>query len=224
MGVVGVEHRQPIGNQPLDDLAFRLRDALDGAEFAEMGASDLEHDGDVRRGDRGQARNLSDMARSHLGDEEARVPADLQRGQRKADLVVERADGRHGGAERGQQGGHEVLGGGLAHRAGDADQGERRSGRTPSGDVRLREQAQRVDRIGNDYLRHRRIHFMLYERHDRAGFAGASDEIMTVHTLAGDRHEHGAFTDLARIADRRRGQCIGSVFDAVARLRTISLP
>ena len=96
---------------------------------------DLEHDADVRPGDRDEARDLARAAGAHLDHEVAGVVIDAQHRDRGADLVVERVargDRLRLGAKDGAQ---QVLGGGLAVRPGDPDTRSRPAGAHPGDDL-----------------------------------------------------------------------------------------
>ena len=166
-----------------------------------MGHADLQHHGDVRRRDGGQSGDLPDVIGAHLRHQVPGVRADLQRGQRQADLIVERADGGDRLPHRSKQRGQHVLGGGLAHRAGDADDGERRVQCAATFDVVLRQGSQGGHRVRHDDLRHRGVHLMRHQRHGGAALRGAPHEIVAIHPFPGDGDEDARLTDLAGIGD-----------------------
>ena len=88
----------------LDQLALGLGDALAAAELAEVGAADVEHDGDVRAGDARRGRRCGRRrGRSTPATAKRVVRRPAQRRQRQAELVVERAlRARSVGAEAGR--------------------------------------------------------------------------------------------------------------------------
>ena len=89
--VVGVEHRDPVGGQRLDEFALGLRDRLAAAELAEVRAADVEHRADARRRDVGQVADVADPPRALLQHQEPGLRRRAQHGVRMAELVVERA-------------------------------------------------------------------------------------------------------------------------------------
>ena len=123
-GVVGVEDGYSLGPQAGDDLRLGRGDSLDGAEPTHVGVADHEDPGRVQRGDVGEVGDVARSGGPHLQDEVAGGLVGLQHGQRQADLVVEAGPGGHCGAGGGQELTSEVLGGGLAHRAGHRHHGE----------------------------------------------------------------------------------------------------
>src|SRR4051812_23264870 len=88
-----------------------------------MCRTDVQYDADLRRRDATEIRNVPRAARAVLADERARLLGDREHRERQAELVVERALGRHrwtGDRERLRE---QVLGRRLARRARDADDG-----------------------------------------------------------------------------------------------------
>ena len=123
-GVVGVEDGDSLGPQAGDDLRLGRGDSLDGAEPTHVGVADHEDPGRVQGGDVGEVGDVPGSGCPHLQDEVAGGLVGLQHGQRQTDLVVEAGPGRHRGSGGGQELTGEVLGGGLAHRAGHRHHGE----------------------------------------------------------------------------------------------------
>ena len=70
--------------------------------------------------------------------------------------LLNEARAAHRGADPLEHGAQEVLGRGLAVRAGDADDAEPAEGAHAAHDL-AREGAERVDRVGDDDLRHRQV-------------------------------------------------------------------
>src|SRR5699024_5027118 len=112
--VLGVEHGAAVGCERFDELPLGGGDRLHASELAQVGGADVEHEGDVRPGDRGELGDVADAARPHLEHQEAGPGGDAQDGQRQAELVVEAAGGGHGGAGGRQDRAQQVLGAGLA--------------------------------------------------------------------------------------------------------------
>ena len=115
-----------------------------------VGAADVEHRADPRRGDVAQLGDVADAAGRHL---QHQVPGRLvgpEHGQRQAELVVEGADGGDRRAEPVDHLGGEVLGRGLARRPGDPDDGR---GRQPAQHL-PGERAEGGGHVGGDDHRH----------------------------------------------------------------------
>ena len=87
--VGGVEHREPIGRQGLDQLALGLGDRRLAAELAHVGLPDIEHHADLRRCDLAQVGDVADSPGPHLGDQVSGVLVDPADRQRHAELVVQ---------------------------------------------------------------------------------------------------------------------------------------
>ena len=134
------------GRERLDQLALGLGHRVDRAELARVRAADVQHRADPRRRDPGEVGDVPDPARGHLKDQVPRRLVGAQHGQRQADLVVERALGRDGRPEALDDLGGEVLGGRLARRPGDADDGRARQ---PAQDG-PREHAEGEGDVGDD--------------------------------------------------------------------------
>ena len=203
VGVVGVEDRDPVGRQRLDQLALGLGDRVERAELAGVGPADVEHRADPRRGDVAQLGDVADAAGRHL---QHQVPGRLvgpQHGQRQAELVVEGADGGDGGAQPVDHLGGEVLGRGLARRPGDPDDGR---GRQPAQHL-PRERAEGDGHVGGDDHRHV-VHVgdrPVGEHRDRARLGRDGGEVTAVHPLARQRGEQRARHRLARVDHDRPG-------------------
>ena len=201
MLVIGIQNGHAARHQALDDFGFRLRNALRRAEFPQMRHADLQHHGNVRRHQTRKIGNLAHVVGTHLRHEKTRARIDLQRSQRQTDLIVERTDRSHRLTHGRQQRCHQILSGGLAHGTGDADHGKRRTYRTTAFQIMLSQLTQRANRIVNHNLRHARIgHLMIDQRCNGPLCTDLRYEVVTIHALAGDGHEHRAFTDLTGIA------------------------
>jgi hypothetical protein len=122
--VVRVQYGGAARHQRLDQLALGQRDVVLAAELADVRGPDVQHQADLRRSDAAQIGEVAQVPRAHLRDQELRGVRRLQRGQRVAELVVERTLRRHGLAVRADQLGDQVLGTGLAGRSGQADHGQ----------------------------------------------------------------------------------------------------
>ena len=120
-----------------------------------------------------------DPAGAHLEHDPARVVGRVQERQREPELVVEGALARRSGKCRGETAVEEVLGGGLAHGAGDPHH-------TPDPGARQHAEVhQRSGGVGNDHgrspcgLAHRQVG-------GRPGLEGGADELVPV-ALGDDR-------------------------------------
>ena len=115
------DDRGATGRKCGQELDLRADHSLDRPDELEMHRADVGDDADVGPGDRAELRDLAEAAHGQLDDADLGVGLEPAEGEREADLVVEarlRGDGRSGrGAERRK----DVLGRGLARRAGDAD-------------------------------------------------------------------------------------------------------
>ncbi len=199
--VVGVQHRDPVRGQRLDQLALGLRDRADRAELAQVRAPDVEHHPDPRRRDRGEPRDVPGAAGGELQHEVAGAGVGAQRRPGQAELVVERPGRRDGGPERGEHRGEQVLGGGLAGAAGDPD----------------------------DRGRRQRPHCVPGERGERGEDGGACPVVVALVQvgagLAGHRRrDHGGRVDLApgehaRGPGGHRRRRVGVPVDPLARQR-----
>ena len=168
-----------------------------------MGGAHHEHDADVRAHDVAEVRDVADVVRAHLDHEEARVQLRPEHRERHADLAVVRADRCDGGALGGQQGSEQVLGGGLAGRAGDADDGGR--GVPPDAAHDLPgERAHREHGVLDDDRRVRGavggVRGALGEHGGGAGTQRGVDEVVAVGALPRLRHvERALGGDLPRV-------------------------
>ncbi len=107
--------------QGADDLRLRLRHPLDGPEELEVHGPDARHEADFGARDLAQSGDLPQSAHAHLGHDDLGLGLDLRERQRQPDLVVVAPfRGDDDGVRRAERG-KDVLGGGLARRAGDPD-------------------------------------------------------------------------------------------------------
>jgi hypothetical protein len=126
-GVVGVQDRDPVGREGLGQLALGPGDGGLGAEHLVVGQPDVGDHADVGAGGAAQLGDVADPARAHLDHEDLGVRLQPGEGERQPDLVVERLRAGQRPPLRGEHGGEEVLGEGLARRAGDPDDLGRRA-------------------------------------------------------------------------------------------------
>ncbi len=196
--VVGVEQREPVRRQGRDQLALGLGDVGGPRSHAlDVRAADVEHQPDQGRRDAGQVRQVALAARAHLQHQVAGAGVGPQHGERQPELVVERAVGGDRRRVPFEHLGQQVLGGGLAHRAGQADHDRADAAEHVPG-----QQAER----DLDVLDHQRGHAdgPGGEHGDRAGRDGDARVVVPVHPSAGRRGEEAAGDHLARVDRRRR--------------------
>lgn len=175
-----------------DDLPLGLGDLLAAAELADVGGADVQYETDLRRDQTGEVADVADIAGAHFEDEVLGVLAGSQRGQRQADLVVEIACRVDGGAFALEELGDEVLGAGLAGRAGERDRGGAeafddgaREGAERGGDVRHDDRGY-PDGAGRQHGHRTRRH-------------GAPGVVVAVDVLAGEGGEETAGLDRAGV-------------------------
>lgn len=184
--VVEIEDDGALGAHGLRELALGGGDVRHAAEAARVRGAHHEDDAHVRAHDVAQVGDVAHVVRAHLHHEVAGLELGPEDGQRHADLAVVGAHGRHGGALGGQQGGQQVLRGGLARRAGDADDGGRRVLPDAAHDL-AGEGAHGQDRV----LHHDRgvlgavgrLRGSLGEHGDGTGGQGGVDEVVAVGPL-----------------------------------------
>ncbi len=120
-GVVPVEDGQPLRLQMGENFALGLKDVLPAAQILNVGVPDVGNEGHVRLHQPAQIVDLPCVVHPQLHHAHLMAPLQLEQGEGHADVVVE-VPLRFVDAEFcPQHGGYHVLGGGLAHRAGDGD-------------------------------------------------------------------------------------------------------
>ena len=195
--VVGVEHRD-IRGELGDHLGLGPDGLLDAAELAGVGEAHLQHDADVGRAIR-TSRAISPTADAPISATRNRVSAassSIVIG--RAHLVVERGPCRDRRADALEHGAQQVLRRGLAVRSRDADDAEV-AGRPDARHDLGRERAERVDRVGDDDLRHGELEHVLDHEQGGTLLRGHRGEPVAVVELAALGEEHVAGGDLARV-------------------------
>jgi hypothetical protein len=181
--VIGVEDRDAIGGQRLDELALGSCDGRLRAELPEVSLPHIEYDGDVGPRDPGEICDVTHAPCAVFEDEVTRGLVDLQHRHRQADLVVERAARGDRRTVTPQHCRDEVLGGRLARRSGDATDVDRRgasqqtTGEKPEG---------LLDIVDNDRWL---VNRSRGERDRGTPPDRVADEAMTIDVLAGERDE-----------------------------------
>ena len=205
--IIGVQDRQPTGRQRLDQLPLGGGDRLHAAELPQMGAADVEHHPDVRRGHPAQVGDVPHPPGGLLQHQVPSVRAGPQHRVRQPEFVVERPGRGDGVPQPAGQLRQQVLGGGLAGGAGHPDHrqlvgqpgphvpGQRGHGR---------------QRIGHQHRRHLVLPPGAHHRH-RSGGPGGPGEVVPVHPAADERHEQISRTDLAGIELHSTGHPRGRV-------------
>ncbi len=198
--VVGVEHGGAVRRQGLDQLALGRGDGGLGAEHAEVGDADVEHDPDLGARQPRQRGDVAGGAGAHLDHQRLGARLQPRQGQRQADLVVERGGVGDRGEPGRQHGGQQVLGRRLAGRPGHADHVRPRA--CPHRGAEGTQGGQRVvdldarprgDRAGRRQHRH------------RAGLQRLGGEAAAVGAAARQGDEQGARPDRARVGPQRGG-------------------
>ncbi len=105
----------------VDELRLGGGHVLDGADELKVHRRDVRDHADVRLGDARQLADLPGAAHGHLDHRDFRRALDLEQRERHPDLVVQVRGGGHGAGHRREQRPEDVLCGGLAGAAGDAD-------------------------------------------------------------------------------------------------------
>jgi hypothetical protein len=160
---------------------------------------DVEHDADPGRRERGQVADVADVPGAHLQHQVAGGLVGAQDGQRQPDLGVEGSWRGHSGAMPGEDLGQDVLGGGLAGRAGQRDDGDVLDpGQGVPGEL-----AEGGGDVGHDDGR--AADGPGGEHAGRPGGEGLGGEVVAVDAGSGDGGEHSAGHHLAGVAGRRAG-------------------
>ena len=136
------------------------------------------------------------MAHAHLHDSVLRIPADAEHGTGQAQLIVLVALGLDGIAKARDGGVGHLLGGGLAHAAGDAHYF-----RVELAAVVCAHDHHGMVAVGADHRPFSRdtIHRMVEDDIGRALFQRLGREIVAVEALTGESHKDAAGADLAAV-------------------------
>ncbi len=175
-----------------------------------MRGADVEDDADPRRGQLRQIADVADGPGAHLQHEVPGRGVGAQRGERQADLVVERAGRPHRGADPLQQLGDQVLGAGLAGRSGERDERGVEALRDGPG-----ERAEGRDDVVDHDRRHGAPDPAGGQHGHRAGLDGALGEVVAVHVLTGEGGEEPARPHVAGVDHDRSG-------DPLLRVRQVA--
>ena len=163
-----------------------------------MGGADVEDDAHLGRGDLAQVGDVPDAAGAHLGHQEPGVGLESGHRERQPDLVVEVAVRRDGRTGRLQDLSQQVLGRGLALRAGDGR--DPQAAGAPAIDLVARDPAQRQQRILGQQARASRVRYGArnHSRH-RPGRERGGHEVVSVGVFTREGDEERARLDQAGI-------------------------
>ncbi len=207
--VVAVEDRGAVRAQALEDLGLGLGDRVDRREALEVDGGDLRDHRHVGERHAGERADLAGRRHADLHDRRRVLGPQAQDRERHAEVVVEVALRAQHGAARLEDARRHVLRRGLADRARDGDERDRRAashvapevgeGERRVGDADDRQAGGRLD-LGAD------------ERRRRLLRRGVGEERVAVEAGAADRHEEGARVERPRVdRDRRdRGRVQGT--------------
>ena len=149
-----------------------------------------------------QVLDVAHVVGTHLNDQVAGRLIRTENGQGHAHLAVVGTNRRNGRALRGENGGKEVLGGGLTGRTGNTDNGQLALSAHLLNGV-ARQIAHRQHHIGHLDARvgHAPLveYFTLDQRKGRALLKSHGDEPVTVSDRTGLRHEQGTGLHLAGV-------------------------
>ncbi len=204
-----ISRRRESRAQGVEQLALGVRHALDRAGPFEVHRA---HGGDqphVRVGPGGEPGDLAQVVHARLDDRVAVLGREAQQGERHAHLVVQIAFRLERRARRLEHRRDQLLGGGLAGRAGDAHHAHRVQALAPG----VREPAQgaagvrRGEERGPEALRgqlfaHARRGRGGDQDARRPGLGGGGGEAAAVVPLSHQRHEKRAADRAARIGER----------------------
>jgi hypothetical protein len=194
--VVGVEHRHAAGPEPLQDLGLGLGDGLQRVEELQVHGGHAGDHGHVGLRQPRQLAQLAGVVHAQLQHGRALLREQPQQCQRQAVPVVQVALGLEHRAERAQQGRRDLLGGGLADRAGDDQHGQPRR---PARGAREVGQGARGVRHAHESQAARRLDGAVHQRGPGAAVAGGREVVVAVQPLAVDGHEQLARQQRARV-------------------------
>ena len=210
----GIQKRPAALGQRIEQLRFRERDVVTRFQIFQMGCAHDGHDTQVRLRHGGEVRDLPRAIHAHLNDEHLG-----RRGRREhriggTELVVEVALRRPGFIFRREDVAHEAFGGGLPHRAGDANhRGAKRC--TPCGG----DFSNRFRRIGNlehasaggmGRLKHRIVKLTRTQHCHGARLDRGNRKGVTIDALANDGRVHEARLHLARVPRKAQDRNIAA--------------
>ena len=117
--IVSVQDRDPAFPQAVEYLAFSLENAFPAAQIAYVGITDIGDDSNVRFPDPGQIINLVFVVHAHFQNRDLMFRAQPENGHGKSYIIIEIALCLQYIEPGAQDRGDHILGGRLAHAAGD---------------------------------------------------------------------------------------------------------
>ena len=210
----GIQKRPAALGQRIEQLRFRERDVVTRFQIFQVRRSHDGHDAQARLRHGGKVRDLARAIHAHLDDEHLG-----RRGRRKhriggAEFVVEVALRRPGFIFRRKDVAHEAFGGGLPHRAGDANHRGGKRCAPCSGDF-----GNRFRHIGNHEhasaggtgrFKRRIVKLARAQHRHGARINRGSRECMSVDALANDGRIHEARFHLTRVPRKAQGRDIAT--------------
>ncbi len=118
-GIVSVENGDAVPGERIDQLSLGRRDGAHRSQALQMYRPDIGDDADLGARDPAQQVDLAGAVHRHLKDGALVLRLEPEKGERQADLSVEVGLALQDAPARAQDGGDELLAGGLAHAAGD---------------------------------------------------------------------------------------------------------
>ena len=123
--VVGIDEDEAVlAGEPAVELGLGHDHTLEGAEAFEVSTADVGDEAAVGVGDAAEEFYLAGVVGTHLDNGHLGVLGDGEQGEGDAEVVVEVALGGRHPVAAGEDGGDQLLGGGFAVGAGDADDGD----------------------------------------------------------------------------------------------------
>ena len=196
--IVGVEQRQAIGGEGLDELGLSRGNGVDARRSREMHGhlGDRRDDPDARTD---QLRQVCDLARNveaDLDNGDLVTGLDPEKRHRNADLVVEGSRAAQHAVSSAKRRGGRFLRRGLADVAGDADRGY--GIRVAQGVGQTPQRALRVGHLDDNGVGGEIGDGVFHDRSPRATGERIRDERMPVATVA-EREEHASRRRDARV-------------------------
>ena len=189
--IIGIQHGCAAVRKSFDQFIFCAGDSGDGVEALQMHGSNVGHDGLVRRGNAGQGGDFAGVGHPHLNHGEIVFRLESQQPEWQTKMIIEISLGAMHAVLDGEQMGHRLFGGGLAHRPGDAD-----GSFAPNFSDRRRQRLESNETVvdgkqagGLGIARQSRF---LDNRANRAPAQCLLDEVVTVEAFAFDRKEEFA--------------------------------
>ena len=198
--LIAAENSRAALLQTLENLQLGLADALTRAEELDMRGADIGDNRQIRSGSRRHAGKLTEMVHAHLGYQHFSIPGHTHERQRQTNLIIQVAFCLLCAEALRENSIQQLLGGGLADRAGHADDlaAAHRA-------VAAREVKQRLRGVFNVQRRHRILLILAVAHHGGGAVLDRlADKIVRIKPLALDRQEQRLRRNLPRIGRDRR--------------------